>query len=102
MIIENIFSWIQGPKNTPSTESGSLTVAESGEIEFFITIKKITNLDAYFFDKPIIKPCDPNPVNDVMSANLEHNEDGGYYLLRINWSVSSQRTIHWKVTGRNP
>lgn len=103
MIIENVFSWIHGPKNTPATESGALTVTESGEIDFFITIKKITDLQADFVGDAVCDPCDPTPMNDVLSANLEHFEEaGGYYILKIVWNVTSQRTIQWKVTGRNP
>jgi len=102
MIIENVFSWLHGPKNTPASESGSLTVTESGELSFFITIKKITDLQADFVGEVVSHPCDPSPMKDVMSANLEHHEEGGYYILKIIWHVSSQRTIHWKVVGRNP
>lgn len=103
MILENIFSWIHGPANTPATESGSLTVTEEGTVQFYITIKKITTLECDFSDDPVCNPCDPNPCNDTVSARLtQYNENGGYYLLNITWNVASQRKIHWKVVGRNP
>lgn len=100
MILKNIFLWLRGPHNTPTTESGTLIVSESGVIQFLLSLKKVKSYEVYFEDEPVVNVCDPSPNDDIVSAQI--SKDEGQYILKILWNVAGQRTIKWKVIGLNP
>jgi len=82
--------------NARNEQEGVLHVSASSGCTISLKLRQVASVSCVFDDpEPMPDPCNPAPT-DI--CRIEKVWLGGRWGVRLTWSVSGHRRIHWKAS----